>query len=274
MLSRPRTKEICPCKDKIAKKLPTLNCAPPSPVGTYSNAAKTECIPCPGESRAPPSSSSIDECLCPADTYPLFSSSRGPCAQCPVGAKCDPTVRRGQPLAVEGYWRAPPSLRFYSCRSGMCLAEASLAVGGNVTAIAASAAAVLCRPGHTGILCSLCQPGFSYQGDFCVPCGPGEDIRTWSRGRRGIAVAGFGVLALLLISVVLLSPLTVPAIMRTVDWMRQLAQSASNKEAAPSEGSKLASIAQRVAAAAQQRGGKVWPYISYAKVPLRLMIGA
>lgn len=257
--------------------------------GTYSSEDGTAALPCPPASVSAPASGSIESCLCPAGSYPLFSSSRpwahnasSACGRCPAGATCDPLVGGGQPRALEGYWRSTPSsLRFYSCRAGLCLAEEGDAAPVNGSWGSRSR----CRPGHTGVLCGSCEEGFAFQGEFCVPCSPDKDIRRWSEGRRGVAVAGLGALLLAAAAVFLLSPLTLPALARLAQRLRGClpAQKASSSPAPPAEEKveeeerePTASdflLRQKVAAAVE-RGQQLWPYVSYAKVPLRLMVGA
>lgn len=288
----------CHCEGLLSPSLHPLllplACADSS--GSYSSEDGTAALPCPPASVSAPASGSIESCLCPAGSFPLFSSSRpwaqnasSACGPCPAGGSCDPLVGGGQPRGLEGFWRASPSsLRFYSCRAGLCLAEqdAAAPVNGSWEGRASR-----CRPGHTGVLCGSCDAGLAYQGEFCVPCSPDKDIRRWSEGRRGIAVAGLGALLLAAAAVFLLSPLTLPALRRLAQRLRGCLPTAPRKgptqaTSAPQPESKegngqqqheqgaAGSLLRLKVTAAVERGQQLWPFVSYAKVPLRLMVGA
>lgn len=111
-----------------------------------------------------------------------------------------------------------------------------------------------------------------------MPCDKKNDVRTWSKGRRGVAVAGFGLLLLLIIAIVLLSPLTFPQISRLFKWLRtflpqQGANAQQQEQQQQQKGGMMAGLAQK-SATAYKHAVHIRPYVSYAKVPLRLMIGA
>ena len=39
-----------------------------------------------------------------------------------------------------------------------------------------------CRIGHTGPVCAVCEPGYTYQGNFCKPCKPSSAYKNWRTG--------------------------------------------------------------------------------------------
>ena len=101
------------------------------------------------------------ECSCAAygAAGAYKSSTLAYCSPCPTGAVCSGAH---PPLALPGFWHAPGGARatFYGCPKGVCLGEAN-----------ATASGVNCRPGHTGVLCAVCEAGFARRGGtFCQPC--------------------------------------------------------------------------------------------------------
>ena len=131
------------------------------------------------------------------------------CGTCPPGASC---AGDGLFLGKEGYWHLPPrsasspgrrmllsgtvnttaipttltpsaefflDTTFYDCRVGLCFAMSPDWKVNNL-----SAPQPVCRDGHTGPLCEVCELGYSYSGQFCTECPPGDAYAAWSRPRR------------------------------------------------------------------------------------------
>ena len=64
-----------------------------------------------------------------------------------------------------------------------------------------------CLEGHSGVLCAVCQDGYTLQGGFCQPCRDEDAWRSWSRASRGVTIALFVPAGFLLLTLLLLLPL-------------------------------------------------------------------
>ena len=189
------------------------------------------CAQCPAGSASAGGSTSLLACLCAYGEFPLFAKNGSifVCTPCPDGALCDSTVAL-VPLALEGWWHPPGAwTHLYYCDDGMCTSELdsvraaaasaaaegrgsaaaplapapSVVVAGSTSdpaaAVVAGYTAANCRAGHTGPVCSVCLPGWTFVGDFCGTCRPGSSFKeSWSVARIsglvvGLALVFFGV---------------------------------------------------------------------------------
>ena len=199
-----------------------LQCAPCPPATIAASFAAASCDACPASSS---DAAGHTICICLEGYYDasLGANSSGPaCASCVDGGMCV----GGSLLAQEGWWReSPTDSVFLKCREGYCLPEdAALLAGTAVAAGGGGGGAMLgrrlrqlsgavshCADGHSGVLCAVCQDGYTLQGGFCKPCQVGDDWASWSRASKGVTIALFIPAGLLVLSLVVLLPL-LPAV--------------------------------------------------------------
>ena len=130
-------------------------------------------------------------CVCGFGFYMNFQ--RAVCTSCPESGAFCPGNNYAYPL--ENYWHVPYNwTTFYECEQHLCLA---LVPTGD-------ASRSNCREAHTGLLCTSCVDGATYQGQFCSMCAPGTAWSEWSRGKQAAFLIGFIVVVLLLLCVLLL----------------------------------------------------------------------
>jgi hypothetical protein len=182
------------------------------PAGTIAPAAgATSCDECPASS----SDSEVHTtCVCVAEYFDtqLGANATAPaCAACAEGGAC----AGGVLLAQEGWWRETPTdAVFLKCREGYCLTEAADGGADGATATTArrrlaqaAPAAGHCADGHAGVLCAVCQEGYTMQGGFCQPCQATDAWDAWSPASRAVTVAFFVPAGALLLALLLLLPL-------------------------------------------------------------------
>jgi len=214
-------------------------CAP----GTYtSSAASSKCASCFAGTIAPlqgatgcqacPSNSrnvaAYTACLCSAGYFDAQLGANGSspaCAACTEGGVCDGTT--GELLADEGYWRESDNdTVFFKCREGYCLAENSSAANSSAarrrlhqaSSNNSSYVGGHCAEGHGGVLCAVCQEGYSMQGGFCKACDAKDSWSSWSTASKAVLCAFMVPAGALAITLLLLLPL-LPACERGLQVM-------------------------------------------------------
>ncbi len=116
------------------------------------------CVSCPPTSHTfALGATSADDCLCGGDAYGDRTGGNGTfvCKAVPLGG----WARQGDTrlLAAEGFWRPNGQYAsFFACADGFCTEEQPTEDDAALTGYA-------CRPGHSGHLCAVCQPGWAYQ---------------------------------------------------------------------------------------------------------------
>ena len=227
-----------------AELLACVACAP----GTYtSTAASSRCASCSAGTNAPldgatgcqacPSNSrdaaAFTACLCSAGYFDaqLGANSSNPvCTACTDGGVCDGTT--GELLADEGYWREGDNdTVFFKCREGYCLAENSSAANSSTARRRLHQASSNgsddgghCADGHGGVLCAVCQEGFSMQGGFCKACDAKDSWSNWSKGSKAALCACMVPVGALAITLLFLLPL-LPACERGLQAMTDVLSS-------------------------------------------------
>lgn len=97
------------------------------------------------------------ECVCPESTYYTIDSTthEGTCASCPSGAYC-PKASTVETLTVlEQHWRSELDVsELRSCPLGSNEKPSCINSG---TSLAGDS---LCAPGHTGVMCSVCDKDY------------------------------------------------------------------------------------------------------------------
>ena len=191
-------------------------------------------VPCPTFSIVSPNNTA--QCACNFGYYDSLMGTSLPspvCLKCPKGGLCE----SGFVAADEGYWRETQlSPVLFACREGRCLPENitgplnyvpcdnATACSDNATSTSAAARRRLfvdqaqenvwnlsssapsqnCVEGRTGPLCGLCVPGYSVQGEECLPCKSSDAFTNWPIYSQALLI-GFCVLfALPLIAVMFL----------------------------------------------------------------------
>ena len=214
----------------------------PCATGLYA-ASSTICATCPvGTTTTGPGAPSVAFCNCASGSYrvPLsdvLDASSISCMPCPDGARC-PGEGDNRAYAREGFWRESlvDAVNFYECKEGICLEEEGLPLvsytvrqqmGGDPLLVKTSgdAGSTLCallqdpslcippeleskcREGHTGLLCSLCLPGYAVQSGFCEPCERRAAISKWTVGVQTASAAVGGALIILGICAIVWFPL-------------------------------------------------------------------
>ena len=178
----------------------TCPSCPPATISATGGA--TACDACPASS-----SDGLGNtvCLCLDGYYDVAlgaNTSAPQCTSCADGGACVGGVL----LAQEGWWReSPTDDLFLKCREGYCLAEDPPA--SSARRRLAQADAGHCLDGHSGVLCAICQDGYTLQGGFCKPCRQEDAWRSWSRASRGVTIALFVPAGFLLLTLLLLLPL-------------------------------------------------------------------
>ena len=133
----------------------------------------------------------VGACVCGFGFYMNFQ--RAACAPCPENGAYCPGNNYAYPL--ENYWHVPVNwTTFYECEQHLCLA---LVPTGD-------ASRSNCREAHTGLLCTSCIDGATYQGQFCSMCAPGTAWSEWSRGKQAAFLIGFIIVVLLMVCILLL----------------------------------------------------------------------
>lgn len=150
-----------PCQPGTHASAPGTGTCAVCPDGTISLSTATECSDCqPGRS----SDWQGDKCNdCAVGKYAI-RSAMGSCADCPVGAICT-TPGVSTPLNEVGWWSEPPDhqsdngtddISWWPCAGEeACLEDA------------------MCPEGHTGLLCTVCLPGYAIRPHIpwkCVSC--------------------------------------------------------------------------------------------------------
>ena len=192
-----------PCQaGTFAASSGAVACGQCSPFTVAPQPGAVACDACPANSADAVGNTA---CVCLAGYYDaaLGASATAPqCMPSPDGGDCT----SGALLAQEGWWRETPTDDvFLKCREGYCLAEAPPAAPARRRL--AQAGAGHCLEGHSGVLCAVCQDGFTLQGGFCKPCRQEDAWRSWSRASRGVTIALFVPAGLLLLTLLLLLPL-------------------------------------------------------------------
>jgi predicted outer membrane repeat protein len=118
------------------------------------------------------------DCACTYGTYatPGGGDAEGQesCVPCPEGAVC---LGPYPPLAMEDWWHEPGNREvFYSCHRRACMAEQPATYASSYDN---------CQAGHEGPLCGMCSKGYTFRGDYCLPCETGEAYAEWSSTKRG-----------------------------------------------------------------------------------------
>jgi hypothetical protein len=141
------------------------------------------------------------------------------CAPCPDGALC---LGPHPPLALADYWHQPDNREvFYTCHRRACTAETPAMLG-----------TPNCMPGHEGPLCGLCSVGYTFRGDYCLPCAAKDAYAAWSPTKRGGMAFG-AAFAFFVGSVsILLFPLFPEANTRLADMLVLLTPAADGEAAA------------------------------------------
>jgi hypothetical protein len=126
-----------------------------------ARAGEPECLACPENTFVDAAlSDALAKCVCVPGFYEPSGNPGQPCIACPVGGRCDGGLRR--PVAVPGFWSNVDSgtgpVVFLQCDG-----EAQCPGGGDAT----------CSEGHTGRLCSDCEPGFYKNQKVCRTCPSG-----------------------------------------------------------------------------------------------------
>jgi ABC-type branched-subunit amino acid transport system substrate-binding protein len=156
--------------------LTTVPPYPGCPKGMQSRAASSECAECTEDTfseevnstsctRCPAftsnygmvNSKTIMDCTCMANYYSRNATGGQVCLECPPNALCGGRTTQPYCREVGGYNKVelPHRVDFVLC------SPADRCIGGsNCT----------CRPGHTGILCSTCRPGYQMFEDRCFNC--------------------------------------------------------------------------------------------------------
>ena len=133
----------------------------------------------------------LGACVCGFGFYMNFQ--RAECTPCPENGAFCPGNNYAYPL--ENYWHVPVNwTTFYECEQHLCLA---LVPTGD-------ASRSNCREAHTGLLCTSCIDGATYQGQFCSMCAPGTAWSECSRGKKAAFLIGFIIVVLLMLCVLLL----------------------------------------------------------------------
>ena len=175
---------------------------PPSTVAPLPTA--TSCTACPANSA---DAAGNTMCVCASGYYDATrGGADGPeCTPCVDGGACV----AGALLAQEGYWReSPTDAIFLKCREGYCLPEEAAAPGAvSGRRLRQSQGSANCAEGHSGTLCAVCLDGYTMQGGFCKACSAGDSWAHWSRASKGVIIAFFVPVGLLLIALLLLLPL-------------------------------------------------------------------
>ena len=195
--------ECAMCQPGTFSATPGATLCPPCPPATISASfAATSCDACPASSTDGQANTA---CVCLDGYYDAMmgaNSSAPECTSCEDGGACVGGVL----LAQEGWWReSPTDAVFLKCREGYCLAEEPPA--GPMRRRLAQADAGHCLEGHSGVLCAICQDGYTLQGGFCQPCRQEDAWRSWSRASRGVTIALFVPAGFLLLTLLLLLPL-------------------------------------------------------------------
>jgi hypothetical protein len=164
----------------------------------------TSCTACPANS-ADTAGNTV--CVCASGYYDAtHGGADGPdCTPCVDGAAC----MAGALLAQEGYWReSPTDTVFLKCREGYCLPEEAAAQGAaSGRRLRQSQQSGNCADGHSSTLCAVCLDGYTMQGGFCKPCRVEDGWAHWSRASKGVIIAFFVPVGLLLIALLLVLPL-------------------------------------------------------------------
>ena len=200
------------------------------PAGQFGGSVgAVACAQCPPSTAAPQPGASA--CIaCPANSGDVggniacvclagyFDSALGAnatvpvCTPCPEGGACVD----GALLAQEGWWRETPiDAIFLKCREGYCLPEESASVAGAAMTgrRLRQSSAGHCADGHGGVLCAVCQEGYTMQGGSCKPCAAADEWASWNGTSKGVTIAFFIPAGMLLLALGLLLPL-LPALER------------------------------------------------------------
>ena len=180
------------------------------------------------------------------------------CSPCPDGAVC-PGQGDNRAYALEGFWRGDSvdSVEFYECEETLCVEEehmeaamysvrrldrtlvypaGSIAVNDVNTSFDAGGLVCVdlhqpelcispertpsCRAGHAGLLCGLCEPGFTIQNGLCVACADGARVTDWGLALEIIVAIVGGTCIILFLMLLVWYPLLPPVWKeRIADWM-------------------------------------------------------
>ena len=168
-----------------AQELDCLECI----LGFYCPLAAAEPVPCPPNTTqraAAVGARSVAECRCQTSFFlstpagcaaadltggdaDAGCTERWQCEPCPDGVVCEtPDVELVSLEVLPGYWRQDP----YSAEMRTCHTPAAC-LGGND-----STAPGLCRAGHHGPYCALCDEGLYTSFNLCEPC-EGSGLTVW-----------------------------------------------------------------------------------------------
>ena len=183
--------------------------------GTYSNAAGTQCVPCPPGSYAPgrgngfcipcepgtfQASSNSPSCLPCGDVPPSYSLAGATrCEVCHSGAYCTQGIYYG---AKSGWWAYRPLDLNSSTDGGTKTVVSNVELyteckpinGFNASRCEGGSASV-CKAGHWGALCSLCEP-YHYKGRTeCIACDREAFNGTNGEGRKFFGIVTISIQA-------------------------------------------------------------------------------
>ncbi|GBG35192.1 Hypothetical Protein FCC1311_114152, partial [Hondaea fermentalgiana] len=146
------------------------------PRGTYVEDSTVGCVACPNELQTTLGvATSEEDCVAPRGFYQIVAlddegQEEVQVLSCSDGAQCEDPGQTLDALVLEpGFWR--PSLLSSTV---LACPQASACVGGNGTSesdasrrreLSLWTSPVYCREGHTGPYCSVCQSGYSKDGD-------------------------------------------------------------------------------------------------------------
>ena len=141
-----------------------------------------------------------------------------------------------QPTDIMDPYSAITSATTYDCRAGICLGQDpegwTYSVYHPNTSMRADANFIpppqLCREGHSGVLCEVCEPGWAYQGSYCGVCDPTTNWTHWSGGRKLLFIAGGAILGFSMAFLIFF----VPLVPQLHDLAADLVEKMSDPEAA------------------------------------------
>ena len=177
----------------------TAKCSGLCKPGTYSSGGMRECIRCgKGRFQAESGGSICASCLvkmttmgegstrcgCEAGYYmtsndqkKLRSKSSDPateptCTVCGEGVTCESMTTLANVEVYPGYWRAnSKSSAIYPCPyKQACTGTRSTLSGSNSSSNSSGYSSGYCAPGYTGMLCGVCEHGYSRTENGCYRC--------------------------------------------------------------------------------------------------------